>query len=245
MRYFNYNEDLEFILTEETEVTFEKHNHISKYVAGIVLNGTVEIVEHDRTIVCHCDDIFIVPIYSVHSLHLNHPSTRLLTMCVGIQFINQNSLNEAKEILVHNTNELQKQNIIDGKKANAFEDAMDLIFTLYHEQKLVFPEPINEINQLIINNPQRQLDLESLAKQIYISKYYMIKKFKETIGLTPHNFQIQNRIRRAQYLLGEGWTVIDVAMELGFYDQSHFVKSFKYYVGLTPSEYIHSLEKLK
>jgi len=245
MKYFNSNNDLEFVLTENTDVTFEKHNHISKYVAGLILNGSIDIVENTKTTECQIDDIFVIPIYSVHTLHLKNKSTRLLTMCVGLQFIEKYLEDEGKNVLNPYTYQLQKQNIINNKQAIAFEDAMDIIIKHYKEEEIAFPENINNIKQIIINEPDKELRLEYLAKQIYISKYYLIRKFKENIGLTPHNFQIQNRIRKSQHLLGEGWRIADAAVALGFYDQSHFIKYFKNIVGLTPSEYIDSLKKLE
>ena len=62
MKYFNSNNDLEFVLTENTDVTFEKHNHISKYVVGLILSGSIDIVENTKTTECQIDDIFVIPI---------------------------------------------------------------------------------------------------------------------------------------------------------------------------------------
>ncbi|NLK95282.1 MAG: AraC family transcriptional regulator [Clostridiales bacterium] len=59
--------------------------------------------------------------------------------------------------------------------------------------------------------------------------------------LTPHYFQIQNRIRKSQLLLQQGYSVVFTASEIGFYDQSHFVKSFRKVFGISPLEYIYSL----
>ncbi len=245
MKYFNSENDLEFVLTEETNITFEKHNHISKYVAGLILNGCLNIVEDTKEIECKCDDIFIIPIYSAHSLYIKDRATRILTMCVGCKFLEKYLADDEKSLLTHYTNELQAQNIINEKQAIAFYDAMDIIIKLYREQEIAFPEQINKINQFIINEPEKKIELECLAKQIYISKYYLIRKFKENIGLTPHNFQIQNRVRKSQHLLAKGGTIADIAAGLGFFDQSHFIKTFKSILGITPSQYINSLKKLE
>lgn len=245
MQYFHSDMDLEFVLTENTDVTFEKHNHVSKYVAGLILSGAIEIVENNKKIECQMDDIFVIPIYAVHSLHFKNKATRILTMCVGMQFIEKYLEAEGKSVLNHYTDELQKQNVINDKQAIAFEDAMDIIIKYYNEEETIFPMHINNIKQIIISESEQELRLEYLAKQIYISKYYLIRKFKENIGLTPHNFQIQNRIRKSQHLLSEGWRISDAAAESGFYDQSHFIKCFKNILGITPSEYIDSLKKLE
>ncbi len=50
-------------------------------------------------------------------------------------------------------------------------------------------------------------------------------------------FQSQKRIRKAQRLLERGCPLAEVAFAAGFYDQSHFNRQFRYWLGLTPMEY--------
>ena len=59
----------------------------------------------------------------------------------------------------------------------------------------------------------------------------------ETFAIFPyttHQFQIQNRIRKAQRLIHIAETITEVALATGFCDQSHFIKQFEKYVGLPP-----------
>ena len=92
----------------------------------------------------------------------------------------------------------------------------------------------------ITSCPEQELPIETLAADIFVSKYYLIRKFKNSIGMTPHQFCIQNRIRKSQGLLDAERTVGEISAEMGFYDQSHFDKAFRKIVGISPSEYIHS-----
>lgn len=46
--------------------------------------------------------------------------------------------------------------------------------------------------------PENKFSVEAMADAALKSKYYFIRRFKEIVGLTPHRFQIQNRIRKAQ-----------------------------------------------
>lgn len=96
----------------------------------------------------------------------------------------------------------------------------------------------------ITSHPEFELPIETLAADIFVSKYYLIKKFKRSVGMTPHQFHIQNRIRKSQGLLDEEKTVSRIATEMGFYDQSHFDKAFQKIVGISPSEYIHSKKQI-
>jgi AraC-like DNA-binding protein len=60
------------------------------------------------------------------------------------------------------------------------------------------------------------------------------------VGLSPHNFQTQIRLKQAKAKLLQGQSIIDVALETGFVDQSHFTRFFKRMIGVTPGEYMSS-----
>lgn len=96
---------------------------------------------------------------------------------------------------------------------------------------------LNIIKEKILGNPEFEFDVNSMAKEVYISPYHMIRKFKEENGLTPHKFQVQCRIRKAQKLLEEGQTAANVAQMVGFFDQSHLDRVFRKQVGMSPTEY--------
>lgn len=85
--------------------------------------------------------------------------------------------------------------------------------------------------------PEMKLSIDEMAHSLYISKYHFIRSFKQAIGLTPHQFQIQNRVRKAQHMLSNVDSIAEVALTTGFCDQSHFIKHFERYVGITPTVY--------
>lgn len=96
------------------------------------------------------------------------------------------------------------------------------------------------IRKQIVGNPEVEIKIAEMSEKVHISKYHMIRKFSEENGLTPHKFQLQCRIRKAQELLLNGMKVVDVAATLGFCDQSHLCRVFKKQVGISPEEYINS-----
>lgn len=100
------------------------------------------------------------------------------------------------------------------------------------------------LKQLISDEPENTFLIGDMAKSIGVSPYHMIRKFKAAHGLTPHQFQIQCRIRKAQKLLDEDKSVTEVAYATGFCDQSHFDRCFRKIVRLTPSEYKQSVKHL-
>ncbi|NJL49309.1 MAG: helix-turn-helix transcriptional regulator [Leptolyngbyaceae cyanobacterium SM2_5_2] len=83
------------------------------------------------------------------------------------------------------------------------------------------------------------LSLADLALQAGLSKFHFSRLFKQTIGLTPHQYLLKRRIERAAPLLKQGdLAIVQVAHEFGFADQAHFTRVFKQVKGLTPKRFL-------
>jgi AraC family transcriptional regulator len=79
------------------------------------------------------------------------------------------------------------------------------------------------------------LDLSNIAK---MDLFHFAKLFKQSMGLSPHQYVIGQRIKRAKELLQtQNLTIFEVGVQTGFVDQSHFTKVFRSFVGLTPTRY--------
>jgi transcriptional regulator GlxA family with amidase domain len=79
--------------------------------------------------------------------------------------------------------------------------------------------------------------LKQLADEVRLSKYQLIRRFREETGVTPWQYLIGKRIEKARELLEEGVPPGQVAVESGFYDQSHLTRTFREELGTTPKEY--------
>ena len=95
---------------------------------------------------------------------------------------------------------------------------------------------LDELQKSILENPENIYLIEQMAHDACISPFHMIREFKKAFGLTPHQFQMQCKVRKAQKLLEER-PAAEVTFDAGFYDQSHMDRCFKKVVGLSPKEY--------
>lgn len=95
---------------------------------------------------------------------------------------------------------------------------------------------LDELQKSILENPENIYLIEQMAHDACISPFHMIREFKKAFGLTPHQFQMQCKVRKAQKLL-EKRPAAEVTFDAGFYDQSHMDRCFKKVVGLSPKEY--------
>ena len=86
---------------------------------------------------------------------------------------------------------------------------------------------------------RQRISVEDLAALVHLSPRQLHRKFVETFGSSPQAFIMKLRIQAAcEALQHEGSTISEVALELGFCDQSSFTQHFQKHVGLTPLKYL-------
>ncbi|HYQ43564.1 MAG TPA: AraC family transcriptional regulator [Polyangiaceae bacterium] len=88
-----------------------------------------------------------------------------------------------------------------------------------------------------LNEEGINVDLETLAKRVGLSRFQALRAFKQRYGLPPHAYQLCLRMHQARRLLLEGAPPVDVALRCGFADQSHFNRHFKRFYAVTPMQY--------
>ena len=80
------------------------------------------------------------------------------------------------------------------------------------------------------------IDLESAAAETGLSPFHFLRLFARVLGVTPHQYLVRSRLRRAARLLAEvPRSVTDIAYDVGFGDLSNFVRSFHRAAGVSPS----------
>ncbi|WP_047432700.1 MULTISPECIES: helix-turn-helix transcriptional regulator [Acinetobacter] len=88
-----------------------------------------------------------------------------------------------------------------------------------------------------LNSSMDDLSLQQLADELQMSRYALIRLFKHYLGLTPHAYQLNQKVNQARLRLRQGCDLAQLAHELEFTDQSHFHRVFKQYTGVTPKQY--------
>ncbi|UXI67240.1 helix-turn-helix transcriptional regulator [Tahibacter amnicola] len=79
------------------------------------------------------------------------------------------------------------------------------------------------------------LDLDQCAAQAGLSAFHFLRLFNRVVGVTPHQYLIRSRLRRAARQLAAGdQPVTDIALDIGFSDLSNFVRTFHRVAGVSP-----------
>jgi AraC-like DNA-binding protein len=80
-----------------------------------------------------------------------------------------------------------------------------------------------------------ELDLAATARQAGLSPFHFLRVFSGVLGVTPHQYLLRARLRRAARLLADGdQPVTEVAFDAGFADLSNFVRTFGRAAGVSP-----------
>ena len=97
---------------------------------------------------------------------------------------------------------------------------------------------VNSAKEFMTADLEQKLTLKTIAESVGLSRYHFLRVFKRATGLSPHTFRTLKRIDLAKKRLLQGVSPIQVALETGFTDQSHFTRTFRQMTGATPGQYL-------
>jgi len=110
--------------------------------------------------------------------------------------------------------------------------------TVYETRNVRNARSLGEALKYIRENYHKNLTLENVAQQIYISPYYLSHMFREELGITFVEYLTMVRMEEAKRLLADpALSVVAIASQVGYEDASYFSKVFKRYVGMSPNRY--------
>ncbi|HLI13730.1 MAG TPA: AraC family transcriptional regulator [Alphaproteobacteria bacterium] len=87
-------------------------------------------------------------------------------------------------------------------------------------------------------NFTEDISLAELASLAGVDRFHLLRAFRRCVGLPPHLYQTQLRLRHAKRLMLAGEPPAMAAVAAGFADQSHLIRKFKAAYGVTPGQYL-------
>ena len=93
------------------------------------------------------------------------------------------------------------------------------------------------IGERLVEQLDQDLSLDSLAAEIGMSRFRLIRIFHRETGMTPHVFRMSRRVARAKALMAAGLAPAETAVACGFHDQPHLTRVFRAFTGITPGAF--------
>ncbi len=104
------------------------------------------------------------------------------------------------------------------------------------------PRAVRLIKDFLEANSAKDVSLAALSRVTGLNRFHLVHVFTKAVGIAPHAFLRQVRVRNAKKLLLEGWDIATVALACGFTDQSHLTRWFKRLWAVTPGQYRKSVQ---
>ncbi|RVU30999.1 AraC family transcriptional regulator [Neptunomonas marina] len=264
IQYQHIDANSNLILSEGTyaNFTFKPHYHLDYHI-GMVVKGVQRQQFRGRSVLLGPGRISIMPPGEVHDgSAYQQDAYQMRTFRIAPTLLDsylcelqgcENEISFAGAMLEHpqlagRLDQLfaalqhTRQTTLSSETAwfNLFEP-------LFAELKAVKPATVSgglsqtqmrSIREFCEANLASKISLTQLASLCGLSRFQLLRRFERTVGLTPHNWLTLLRLERACLLLKRATlTLAQVAIEVGFYDQSHFVRTFRQYYGIAPSKY--------
>jgi AraC family transcriptional regulator len=97
---------------------------------------------------------------------------------------------------------------------------------------------LRQLTEWMAENLTEEFNLDRLAAQAGLSKFYFNRLFKSAMGMSPSRYHINLRMDEARRLLRETKkSVVEVALDVGYANPNHFAQLFRRETGLPPSDY--------
>ncbi|MGC9491836.1 AraC family transcriptional regulator [Vibrio genomosp. F10] len=252
---------LEFLHARYHRQNFSRHSHAG-YTVGVIEDGAQQFYRTGGNHVAPQDSIILVNADELHSgqtateggwaYQAMYPTPEMFEQIAEGSDLGRKApyfpnpvvydpelahlLRQVFEVLKHSNNRLYRETLLHG--------AMSQLVARHSLQRQAAPiqikktqAQIERIKAFLSDCPEENVSLSELASMVSLSPFHLARTFRAQVGLPPHGYQLQMRIRKAQKLLSMGLKSGTVAMDVGFHDQSHFHRHFKATVGVTPNQY--------
>lgn len=252
---------LEVVYGKDVRHNFSRHTHRTLCI-GVVEQGVRIILCRGEKYEVVPGQVFIIPPNEVHSCGSEgepHTYRLLLITADVLNMILPKTTEDSyrfKNLVINDERQFEKllnlHTILTSTETSFFKQSTlistigDVVADCADVGKFVRIsvkqyDSVKNVQNFIETHYEECFSLDDIAQYAYLSPYYLIRVFSQIIGVPPHLYQQQVRIRRAKEMLAQGMPIVTVAIKIGFTDQSHFSNIFKKMVGITPGEYIKSI----
>ncbi len=120
--------------------------------------------------------------------------------------------------------------------------ALNLMTSLEVIPQSDYSKGMGELIRYINQHITEPLSLDDLAHTFHVSKFYLLREFKNYTGISVHQYMIIRRILVSQEMIRHGEKPKEACYQCGFMDYSSYYRAFKARVGMSPEQYRKSVK---
>lgn len=141
-----------------------------------------------------------------------------------------------------------EQNVSALEQESDFLSTLGLLITRQNKNDFTLPPArkelhcVNLIRDYLKSHYAENVSLAQLTSITDLNPFYLLRNFRNQVGVPPHEYQTQLRIAHARKLIRYGKSISETAQETGFFDQSHLSRNFKRITGVTPGQYLSQIK---
>jgi len=96
---------------------------------------------------------------------------------------------------------------------------------------------MTRIKALLAHRHSLRTDITQIADACTMSKGYLSRRFRREAGTSLHDFHVLIAVHQAKAALKQGLSIVEAALDAGFYDQAHLTREFVRTYGFTPGAF--------
>ncbi|MGS2741660.1 AraC family transcriptional regulator [Sinomicrobium sp. M5D2P17] len=249
--------DLEYISIRNQAAAFPEHYH-DTFCVSLIHNGTETIAMEGKRLYGETGSITVTNPYEVHANPLADPGIKLDFDTIYISGERMKYLSGGKNVV------FRERNIRNGEAVKRFVALKNNLATANMQNREAIlsgftaslrpfaegkeedyselsPADLREVMEFIHGNITGNLSLEALARVANGNKYGFAKKFRVSTGMSPMHYVLMKKIFAGKGDITPHTELTQIAYDYGFTDLPHFSRTFKRFVGVSPSVYQKSL----
>jgi AraC-like DNA-binding protein len=233
------------IVDGEGTHTFPYHTHQS-FLVGVVKSGEARFVIGDTEYLLRAGMTYLVPPDVVMSITPTGPY-QYLTVCIKDE--EKTRCGKPALFVIEKTGKRIIDLCEDFKSGQLSDESFmgELGKTLWWTDGNETCEEcvnatIRDAVRYIREHVYEKFRLDRLAQNVHLSKYHLVRIFKNEMGVTPKQYDQQCKIRAAKKSILAQEREADIAADLYFSNQSHLCSMFKKYMGISLWDYRSSVE---
>jgi AraC-like DNA-binding protein len=214
---------IELLSIEASDHYYPLHFHKS-YCLGEILSGILEIQFENEVQQYSEGDFFLIPPKKSHSCEIKKGKSAFYQVL---------SFKQVDDVLKNHCNITILSKFTDYIQKYRTYICLENQKSVSNKDDIIVNSIINYLEQEYSNI----VTVASLSELVGLSSSRIQHLFKQKTGVSIGKYLILERIRKSKRFLSEK-SLSDIALECGFYDQSHFYRYFKKYTGVTPQNYV-------